>query len=74
MIIDVTVIANKIDIKAKLIDNCFEFQSRFSQRINLNASKIYQVRFIFDQYGKKSLKEYKSRSKQIDCASLSYSH
>ena len=50
------VISNKIGIKAKSFQNCADFASNFSQRINWHASKFDKVRVISDWYDVNSLK------------------
>ena len=56
LIIDAMTIVNKIDIKTESIENCADFASNFSQRINWQASKFEEVRVIFDRYDVKYLK------------------
>ena len=49
-------IVNKIDIKAKSIENFPDFAPKFSQRINWHTCMFDELRAIFDRYDVKSLK------------------
>ena len=57
LIIDAMAIVNKIDIKAESFENCADFASNFSQRINWYASEFDEVKVIFKRYDVKSFKE-----------------